>query len=121
MDENGVAGGEGAELVDGGEWFPAVGFGAGGSGGAVGERGGDGLAFADEVGEDLEEVGVGHAGEQDAGDVIVEDGAGVVSSPPADDLAVVLEDGHELDVAGAKGGGVLGELGDGGGVGGLVE
>ena len=60
--------------------------------------------------KDLEEVGVGHTGEQHMGDMVVEKGPGVVSSPPPDDLAVVLEDGDELEVAGAKGCCVLGSL-----------
>lgn len=52
--------------------------------------------------------GSAHAGEQHAGNVVVEDGSCVVSPPPTDDLSVVLEDGDELHVAGAEGGSVLG-------------
>ena len=59
--------------------------------------------FANEVGEDLENVGVGDAGEEDTGNVVVENGSGVVSPPTADDLSVVLEDGDELHVARAEG------------------
>jgi hypothetical protein len=85
------------------------------------DGGTDGLPVTDEVGEDLEEVGVGHTGEQHPCDVVVEDRSGVVSPPPPDDLPIVLKDRHELHVAESEGNGVLRRFGERRRVGGLVE
>ncbi len=121
VDEHGVPGRKCSQLTDRRQPLPLVRFRARWTGRSLRQRGADRVAFADEVGEDLEKVGIGHAGEQDTGNVVVENRPSVVSPPSSDDLSVVLEDGDQLHVAGAQGGGVLGQLGERSRVGRLVE
>jgi len=110
VDQHRVPGRKRPQFADRCKPLPLVRFGTRLAGCALRHGGTDGLAFTDEVGEDLKKVWVGHAGEQDTGDVVVEDGSGVVSPPPADDLSIVLKDRDELYVAGAEGG--LGQFGE---------
>src|SRR5690606_23005262 len=75
---------------------------------------------ADEAAGVVEGGGVGDAGEDDFGSVVVDDGLGE-GAVAGLDLGEVLPDGDELDADSAGGGGELGEVGEGSDVGGLIN
>lgn len=89
--------------------------------GLVSSLGGLGTALLPEESAEVVEGGrVGDAGEDDFGSVVVDDGLGK-GAVAGLELGEVLPDGDELDADSSGGGGELGEVGQGGNVGCLVN
>ena len=88
--------------------------------GVPGPRFLDGALISDEAADVVEGGGVGDAGEDDFGAVVVDDGLGE-GAVAGLDLGEVLPDGDELDPDAASGGGDLGEIGEGCDIGGFVD
>ena len=121
VDEDAGSGVGASEVGRGGEGPVAGGFGDAFSSVWVAASGFlDGGLVADEAAEVVEGGGVGDAGEDDLGSVVVDDGLGE-GAVAGLDLGEVLPDGDELDADAAGGGGDLGEVGERGDVGGFVD
>src|SRR5690606_13291535 len=121
VDEDAGAGVGAAEGRCGGERPVPGGFGDGlASVGVAGAGFLDGSLIADEAADVVEGGGVGDAGEDDFGAVVVDDGLGE-GAVAGLDLGEVLPDGDELDPDAASGGGDLGEIGEGCDIGGFVD